>query len=179
MNIGRILLPIILFFFVVIEGVALKLLPESLLYGQIVIIPHWVFALLVLSVLLFDKDNTHYSIWYAGIFGLLIDIVYTDLLGVYMFCYASVIYLLHELKQRMHENMFTTTILGLFAFWVVDILIHFIYFVLGKASLGWGAYFVQRMLATGLGNVIFLILLYLILAKRLKLWQVEAGHDEF
>lgn len=179
MNIGRILLPILLFIFVVIEGVALKLLPESLLNGQVVIVPHWVFALLVLSVLLFDKNSSFLSIWYAAIFGLLIDIVYTDLLGIYMFSYASGIYVLHELKKHVHENMLTTSILGLFGIWFVDFLIHSIYFVVGQVTVGWGAYLLERLLPTGFGNVIFLMLLYLILAKPLKRWQTEGLREDF
>ena len=92
----RLYLPLILFLFIVLEGVALDLLPVQLLSAQTLIVPHWVFIILIFIVIFYDKEDTYYSIVYAVIFGLLIDIVYTGILGIYMFSYGFGIYIIHE-----------------------------------------------------------------------------------
>src|SRR5690625_4122041 len=95
----RLYLPLILFLFIVLEGVALDLLPVQLLSAQTLIVPHWVFIILIFIVIFYDKEDTYYSIVYAVIFGLLIDIVYTGILGIYMFSYGFGIYIIHELTR--------------------------------------------------------------------------------
>src|SRR5690625_6724150 len=85
----RLYLPLILFLFMVLEGVALELLPAKLVMSNSIIVPHWVFIFLAFIAVFFDEENTYYSVLYAVIFGLLIDVVYTGVLGVYMFSYAD------------------------------------------------------------------------------------------
>lgn len=170
MQIRRLLLPLLLFLIVIIEGVALQLLPKSISAGGLYIIPHWVFIALLISAIFYDKDRTYYSVVYGAIFGLLIDIVYTDFLGVYMFSYAAVIYVIHELKNKMHENMIVTIILAIFGLGFVDLIIHTIYFVVGATQISWSVYLLNRMLPTSLANIFFLIPLYILFARRMEDW---------
>src|SRR5690625_651119 len=99
----RLYLPLILFLFMVLEGVALELLPANLVMSNSIIVPHWVFIFLAFIAIFFDEENTYYSILYAVIFGLLIDVVYTGVLGVYMFSYAVSVYVIYGLKKMIHE----------------------------------------------------------------------------
>src|SRR5690625_7032993 len=85
---NRIYLPLVLFLVMVLEGVALELLPATVTDGKLLIISHWVLISLVFSAIFFDDEHTSYSVVYAIIFGLLIDIVYIHILGIYMFTYA-------------------------------------------------------------------------------------------
>src|SRR5690625_6893718 len=73
----RLYVPLILLLFVVLEGVALDLLPVQLLNTKTLIVPHWVLIILIFIVIFYDLEDTYYSIIYGIIFGLLIDIVYT------------------------------------------------------------------------------------------------------
>lgn len=177
----KFLIPAVLFIIVVLEGVALNLLPASIVLGNAYIIPHWALAVLLYCALFYDHENTYYSVLYAAIFGLLIDVVYTSVLGVYMFSYTLVIFLIHSLKGRFHGNFYVTMLLGIFSIALADLIIHFIYLTAGLTDIVWNGYLLQRMLPTVLLNLVFLILLYPILTSRFERWQHEQlkGHRSF
>src|SRR5699024_12722093 len=91
----RLLLPLILFIRFVMEVVAIYLLPPSLSSEHMLIAGHCVFMFLILISLLYDPEETFFAIIYGICFGLLTDVVYTGVLGVYMFIYPMTLYLLH------------------------------------------------------------------------------------
>lgn len=169
----KLLLPLILFVVVVLEGSALNLLPAKIVLGDTFIIPHWALAVLLYYALFYDREDTYYAIMYAGIFGLLIDIVYTSVLGVYMFSYAFVIFLVHSIRNRFQGNIYVTMLLGIFSIVIADLIIHSIYLAAGLSTVAWSSYFGWRLLPTVLLNLIFLIVLYPLLANRLDRWQKE------
>lgn len=169
----RLYLPLILFLFVVLEGVALELLPSSLVMGDLLIIPHWVLIFLLFLAIFYDNESTYFSVLYALLFGLLIDVVYTGILGVYMFSYALVIYMLHGLKKMLHGNILVTILLGITGIAIADILINFIYMMVGLTETTWGDYFIYRLLPTILLNLVFLFILYPLFVKRLTRWGNE------
>ncbi|CDQ39436.1 MULTISPECIES: rod shape-determining protein MreD [Virgibacillus] len=169
----RLYLPLILFLIMVLEGVALELLPGSLLTNDLLIVPHWVFIFLVYIAIFYDKDRTYFSVMYALIFGLVIDIVYTEVLGVYMFSYALLIYVVHGLKKLLHGNIFVTILLGIVGLALADVAIYLIYMVVGITDVAWKEYLSIRLLPTVLSNLVFLLALYPIVVKKLTAWGRE------
>ncbi len=101
---SRIVIPFLLFLLLVLEGVALDLLPFSLVESDVQLVPHWVLVFLILKIIFFDREDTYASVIHGFIFGFLIDVVYTGVLGVYMFSYALVVYLIHGLAKVLHAN---------------------------------------------------------------------------
>lgn len=169
----RLYLPLILFLLLILEGVALELLPADLLRSDLLIVPHWVLVFLVFMAVFYDREHTYFSVLYALIFGLLIDVVYTGILGVYMFSYALVIYIIHGLRKMLHSNIFVTLLLGVIGIALTDISIHTIYEVVGVADILWKDYFIYRLLPTVLANLLFIAALYSILVKPLRRWGQE------
>jgi len=169
----RIYLPLILLLFVVVEGVALDLLPMQLLSTKALLVPHWVLIILIFIVIFYDLEDTYYSIIYGIIFGLLIDVVYTGVLGIYMFSYGFVIYLIHELRKLVHTNFYAVTIIGIIGIILADVFIHTIYTMIGYADVLWDEYIMLRLVPTVLANLIILIILYPFLKKRLINWGSE------
>lgn len=169
----RIIIPLILFLLLVSEGVALELLPVSLLKGDLAIVPHWVFVFLLFLAIFYDRENTYFSVLYGLLFGLLIDIVYTGVLGVYMFSYAFVIYIVHGLTKMLHANFFVSVLLGMIGLILCEISINAIYTVVGISDMIWKDYLIYRMVPTVIANILFLIALYPIMMKRLNNWRNE------
>ena len=169
----RIYLPLILLLFVVLEGVALDLLPMQLLSTKALLVPHCVLIILIFIVFFYDLVDTYYSIIYGIIFGLLIDVVYTGVLGIYMFSYGFVIYLIHELRKLVHTNFYAVTIIGIIGIILADVFIHTIYTMIGYADVLWDEYIMLRLVPTVLANLIILIILYPFLKKRLINWGSE------
>src|SRR5699024_10705215 len=117
----RLFIPFILFLLVVLEGVAIGLLLYRLSTSSYLIVPHWVFIALALLSIFYDSYDTVNAVIYAAVFGLLIDIVYTDLLGVYMFSYAVGIFVVHLLKRLFIENLLLTILMTVIGLMVTEV----------------------------------------------------------
>ncbi|WP_163970130.1 rod shape-determining protein MreD [Oceanobacillus halotolerans] len=172
----RLIIPAILFLLLILEGVAFELLPANLVTGNSVIIPHWVLIFLVFVAIFYDRANTYFCVLYGLIFGLLIDVVYTSVLGVYMFTYSITIYMTHGLKKIFHANFYVTILLGTLSIAVAEGIINIIFFVVGISDIPIKEYTIYRLLPTLLANFIFMVILYPIFAKRLLAWQRELLH---
>lgn len=166
----KIYLPLILFLLLTFQGIAFDLLPNFLVNGSTFIIAHWVFVVLILITLYYDQNQSYHAILYGIIFGLLIDIVYTEVLGVYMFTYATIIYLIHTLQKTINVNFYVTIVLGLIGIALVDASIYIIYSVVGLTNMLLGEYLFHRLLPTVLANIIFLIILYPVLKRVFVKW---------
>lgn len=169
----RLYLPLILLLILVFEGVALDILPINLLANKSLIIPHWIFVFLLFIAIYYDRDDTYFSVFYAIVFGLLIDVVYTGIIGVYMFSYAIVIYFVHGLKKTVHTNIYITILIGIVSIGLAEISINFIYTAINIIDVSWQQYVVYRLMPTILANLVFLLVLYPIVRKRLTKWQEE------
>jgi rod shape-determining protein MreD len=167
----HIFLPLILLLLVALEGVAFDILPSSLIDGDIMITPHWVLMFLVLIAIFYDRNDSYHSIIYAVIFGLLIDIVYTGILGVYMFTYAVVIYIIRELRNILHSNIYSSLLFGIISITIAELIINLIYYVVGIMNSVWMDYLMERLLPSILANSIFLLIIYPLFAKRLDKWR--------
>lgn len=169
----KLLLPCILFFLLVFEGIALDLLPSKLLSTNILLVPHWVLLFLILITLFYDKEDTFYSIIYGILFGLLVDVVYTGVLGVYMFVYPFTLYIVHLLKSFLQTNLVMTLFISSVAIVVTELLLLFIYNMIGIVDVSTAHFFVHRLIPTLLANLIFLLPLYFIATKGLMRWSSE------
>ena len=169
----RLLFPLILFLLVVSEGIAIELLPPSLSSANMLISPHWVFIFLLLILLLYDTDETFFSIIYGVIFGLLIDVVYTGVLGVYMFVYPFTLYLMHLAKRFLQTNIYMTGLITIVSLFIVEVLLFFIYSIVGTVQKSFVQFLLHRFLPTTLANILFFIPLYLLTAKKLNQYRQE------
>lgn len=168
----RLYLPLILFVFVILEGVAIELLPPSFVINDLLIIPHWVFIFLLYMAIFYDSDRTYFAVLYGAIFGLLIDMVYTGVLGVYMFAYAFSIYVIHGLRKFLHANIYVTILLGIAGILLADFTIYLVYMVVGLTDMVLEDYLLYRLVPTILANLLFLLVLFPFKGRLLK-WHGE------
>lgn len=164
----------ILFFILIFEGIALKLLPEMIVNTNLLIVPHWIFIFLVLMALFYDRADTYFSVLYACVFGFLVDIVYTSVLGVYMFTYPVAIYVIHLLKAIFHTNIYTAILMTSVGLAIAEIIIYFIYLTVDITDMFWVDNLFNRLLPTVIANIILLIILYPLLRNILIRWRYRS-----
>jgi len=169
----RLVFPLILFILLVSEGVALDLLPAGLTSSDTLIVPHWVLIFLMLINLFYDKTDTHFSIINAVFFGLLIDVVYTDILGAYMFVYPFSVYIVHLLKRFLQTGLSMTVVIAVCSLIVAESLLYFIYSIVDLIDITFVTFLLHRLLPTILANILFLIPAYLLSVKYLERWSNE------
>src|SRR5699024_12211823 len=84
----RIIIPFVLIVILAFQGVAMELLPPSIKFAKVYLTPHWILIFLILVAGFVYPQKPMIPIIYAAVFGLMTDIVYTGVLGVYMFVIA-------------------------------------------------------------------------------------------
>ncbi|ELK45705.1 rod shape-determining protein MreD [Halobacillus sp. ACCC02827] len=173
---SRYYIPLICLFLLVMQGMAMSLLPAKLVYSDLLMTPHWILIFLFLVTIFYDKDDTYHAVWYGLVFGLLMDVVYTGVLGVYMITYTLVIYIVHGLNKLVHANFFAASILAVVGVALCDTILYVVYSFVQITSMGWGDYLLLRLLPTLAANMIFFILLYPLLKERVYTWGEEINN---
>ncbi|MGP4061568.1 rod shape-determining protein MreD [Halobacillus litoralis] len=173
---SRYVIALICLFLLVMQGMAMSMLPANLVYSDLLITPHWVLIFLFIIAIFFDRDETYHAVWYGLAFGLLIDVVYTGVLGVYMVTYALVIYIIHGINKSLHANFIAASLLAIVGVALADTLLYVIYSFVQITSLSWGTYALLRLLPTLAANMIFFILLYPLVKERVHYWSEEINN---
>lgn len=164
---------IILFILLVLQGIAIDLLPSSLTTSDVLIVPHWLLLFLTLIAIKYDRNETFYAIIYAIIFGLLIDIVYTGTLGIYMFVYPVAVYTAHILKRMFQTNIVVSSLIAMISIAVAEVLIYYIYKILGMIDATMSYFLLYRLLPTSFANLLFFLVIYGIFSQLLVRWSNE------
>ncbi|WP_226583372.1 rod shape-determining protein MreD [Halobacillus litoralis] len=170
---SRYIIALICLFLLVMQGMAMSMLPAKLVYSDLLMTPHWIFIFLLIIAIFYDKDDTYHAVWYGLVFGLLIDVVYTGVLGVYMVTYTLVIYLVHGLNKWVHANFIAASLLAIIGVLLTDTILYVIYSFVQITSMTWGDYLLLRLLPTLAANMIFFILLYPLVKERVYFWSEE------
>src|SRR5690625_2983079 len=123
----RAIFAILLLLTLAAQGVAIELLPAGMKFADIYIIPHRLLMMLILQVTYEETDNTLIPILYGAIFGLITDIVYTGILGIYMFVLALSVYVVQLLHRLFQTNYITNVFFSIVSVLVMEIALLFIY----------------------------------------------------
>lgn len=169
----RLLFPLFLIITLALQGVAMEIATSFTGMQNIYIISHWVFVFIICISVFFDGEYTYYGIIYAVIFGLLVDIVYTDMLGTYMLSYGLAMFVLQGIKNAFYANVYTTMLLVTIGIIIADLFIHGTYSMLGIVDISFLAYMWERLIPTIVANIIFLLVLYPFVHKRFSRWKEE------
>lgn len=113
----RFLLPVIMMFVLASESVYADFVRLPFIGDDLRLIPR--FLLLVL-VFMTAYVNQSFAITYGFIFGLLYDINYTDLLGVYMFGFAGICYLTSKAFKVPQTNALVVIFISVLAVCVLE-----------------------------------------------------------
>ncbi len=170
---SRIYIPLFVLFLFVIQGIAYAFIPTFVLEQNWLVIAHWPFIFLVLVALFYDLEYTYYSILGAIIIGLMTDIIYTDIIGVYMFIYGVVIYFVHGMRKVLHANFFVTLLLTIVGLTLVDAGVSSVYSFIGINNMLFVNYLLYRLLPTIIANVIALLVFYPMFKNRLSVWSAN------
>ncbi|MEQ6389623.1 rod shape-determining protein MreD [Bacillaceae bacterium S4-13-58] len=170
----RAILPLLLLVSLILESIALEFLPNQYLVRDFMITPHWIFVMILYIAIFYDSDRTYMSVLYGITFGFLVDILYTDILGVYMFTYGIVAYVVHGLKKMLHANFFVAFLLSFLGLLLVEWSLYIVYTMTGVASMGVETYMLYRLIPTMTANLIFMIILYPFFPR--QLYQLAEMH---
>lgn len=173
---SRYMIALICLFLLIMQGMAMSMLPANLVYSDLLMTPHWILIFLMIIAVFYDKDDTYNAVWYGLVFGLLVDVIYTGVLGVYMITYTLVIYVIHGLNKLVHANFLAASLLAIVGVALADTMLYVIFSFVQITSMTWGDYGLLRLLPTLAANMIFFILLYPLVKERVHYWSEEVSN---
>ncbi|EIT85340.1 cell-shape determining protein [Fictibacillus macauensis ZFHKF-1] len=169
---SKFILPLVTYLAFIIEGTVIQTVtPEHYGYSYI-LIPHFSFVFIVLMACYLPP---RVSLIYALIFGLLTDLMYTDLIGIYMFSTALVAYLITVLSRYMFSNFLIAVVLSAGGVAGLEFLVYGLNTLVGVAHGSIQAFMYDRLIGTLILNMVFTILLYYPFMKLLRKTMNENG----
>jgi rod shape-determining protein MreD len=124
----KLLLPLLFVFLFLLESIFVQFLPAKPFGLDKILVPHFLLAAILFMTIFIGKKQ---GLIYAAIFGLVFDIVYVEVLGIYMFLYTIVAYIVSKIMHAMQANFIISTIVTIigialleFGVYEMDLIIH-------------------------------------------------------
>lgn len=168
------LLFLILFFLFISEGTIMQVHTPMWHGAYLPIVPHFVFIAILLIGLLRSRTQ---ALIYSLIFGLLTDIMYTDLIGVYLFTMTLSVYLISLLSKYFHMNLFVVFFTCLLGVSLLEFQVYGIYTLVGKSVQSIYEFINWRLPPIYILNGAFVLLLFYPFRKFLLSMEVESVED--
>ncbi|WLR50008.1 rod shape-determining protein MreD [Bacillus tianshenii] len=162
---SRYILPLIIFFFFIMESVFVDLLGAQVFGAERIFVPRFVLILLIMIGIYYDRQHAVYE---GVIFGFLFDVFYTEVLGIHMFMYGVIAYLMGYAKRMLHANLFIVLLLGILSTALLEVFNYSVYTLIGSANMSWEVFTNIRLLPTLLLNSVFTIIAFYPLRRLLE-----------
>lgn len=153
---SRIYIPAFIFILLVIEGTLFQLITPSHTIN-VTLVPRFLVVMIVLIGIHFGRYS---SIVYGIIFGLLYDIVYTQLLGVYMFGFAFIGYVFVNSHKRIQDSLMVQLLIILSAVTFFEYYQFGLYRLIGITEMSAQLFLLERLVPSVVLNSAFAILVY-------------------
>ncbi|WP_245676779.1 rod shape-determining protein MreD [Bacillus solimangrovi] len=151
------ILPLILFLFFIGESIFVDLVGGQVFGSDRIFVPHFVLMLLILIGIFYDEKQ---AIYQGIIFGFLFDIYYTDVIGIHMFMYGFIAYMMGIAKRMLHSNLFITLLLAILSITLLETFSYGVYSLVGKSDMTWESFANFRLLPTLVLNTVYVIISY-------------------
>jgi rod shape-determining protein MreD len=171
----RFLLPFIIFFLFIIEGTIMQVVAPERFNLDYLVIPRFAFVVVIMVAIYLGRTT---GTVYALILGLFQDVIYTHLLGVYIFSMALITYLLGFSYKTFQKNSLLLIITALFGTILLEYLVFGIFSIIGITNLLHDRFFYERLLPSLIVNGVFLMIIAHPLRKLLVFLQNKDDIEE-
>ena len=152
----RLLLPSVAILLFLIEPVFASFSGIEMFDRIIYLVPHFLFMYLLFLAVYYDRKK---SIMYGVIFGLLYDVIYIDIIGLYAVLYPLFCLFISQTVKYIQQSLLIVTILTVFFVSLLEFVIYEFFLLISFTSIGIEEFLLSRLLPTIFANLLFLILL--------------------
>lgn len=169
----RFILPFLVFFSFISESTFAHLVHFSFVSEDFIYVPRFILIFVIfISVYL----NRTQGMLFGFIFGLLHDIIYIEVIGIYLFTYGFLAYLISKAMKVLHGHVLIVLFLTLLSIAVLEYYVYGINYLIGTTNMTLYHFTTLRLLPTLVLNVfvagLFIYPLKVFLTK-LKLEESE------
>ncbi|PKG21697.1 rod shape-determining protein MreD [Niallia nealsonii] len=139
----------------VLESIFVELLPAEIFNSNRILIPHF---LLIGIIFLAVFGNRNIGILYGFVFGILFDIIYTEILGIYFFMFPFVVYICSKIMKVFHNNIVVVSIVSLIGISMLEIIVYEMILIIHLTSMDFSSFLNLRLFPTLILNAAFLVI---------------------
>ncbi|GAA0334035.1 hypothetical protein GCM10008967_26000 [Bacillus carboniphilus] len=151
----KLILPASVLFIFLLEGMYVQFFGSFDAGQEWIFVPRFLFCTLFFIVLFYDRTQ---GFLYALCFGLLFDIVYTEVLGVYLALFPVLCYVLDRLMRLFHHHLLIIIAVTLLGIVGLEFSVYALNLLLQVTDMGMEQFLEKRLVPTLYFNGIFLIL---------------------
>jgi rod shape-determining protein MreD len=153
----RFLLPLLILIILIFEGIFAEVLPAEKFGVDYQFIPRFTLVAFLCVSAYFGQSH---AVILAFIFGFLFDITYSDIIGINMFLFPFVTYVVSSMLKVMHVHLFILLFIAAFGVTLLELLNYGLYTLIGLQEVFFPSLFYERLLPTLVLNTVFLILIH-------------------
>ncbi|MFK9091303.1 rod shape-determining protein MreD [Bacillus salipaludis] len=151
----KFLLPLLFLFLFIFESLYVQYSPAEMFGHNRIIAPHFLFAGLLFLTIFVGKKH---GIIYAAIFGLLFDIVYIEIIGIYLFLFPFICYLVSKIMHIMQTNIVIAFLVSLFGIALLEVGVYEMDHLIHVTNLDFMSFIKLRFYPTLILNAVFIII---------------------
>lgn len=132
-----------------------ELLPERVFASEHILVPHFLLVTILFMTMYAGRKQ---GIIYGAIFGLLFDVVYTGVIGIYLFMYPLIAYVVAKIMRILQLNILSVTIVSVLGVAILELGVYELNYFIKVTSMDFTSFTSLRLLPTLLLNFAFSIL---------------------
>lgn len=164
----RFLIPLTAILLFLLEPAFALFSPIQLGDYKLVLVPRFLILFLIFVAIYYSRKK---AVIYGVIFGLLYDIFHINIIGLYVVLYPLICFIAGSTVKFIHQNLFTNTIVSVLLVAIMETILYYFYYLINFTSISFTDFVENRLIATIVANLLFLMLLgwvfRLIINKRL------------
>ncbi len=166
----RFLIPLVAIILFLLEPMFAKFSPIHINESTFYLVPRFLILYLIFISIYYNRKR---AVIYGVIFGLLYDVFYIDIIGLYVVLYPLVCFLASWSFRFIHQHLIITIVLAVLLVAVMEFVLYGFFLLIDFTTMSVSAFFYSRLLSTIGANLLFLLMLgwafkYLINARLLE-----------
>lgn len=151
----KFILPLFFLFLFILESLFVQFLPARIFGRNYVLVPHFLFAAILFLTIFVGRKQ---GIIYAFIFGLMFDIVYIEIIGIYLFLYPFISYIVAKIMRIFQTNLIIAFLVTLVGISLLELGVYEMDYIIHVTSLNFMSFINMRLYPTLLLNAAFIII---------------------
>lgn len=151
----KLLLPLVLLGLFISESIFVQVTSPELFGSGNIAVPHFLIVSLLFLTIYGSKKH---GVIYGLLFGLLFDIVYVEIIGIYLFLFPIIAYITTKLMKILQTNIVMASIIVLLGVALLEAGAYQMNFLINRTDMDFAAFLSLRLVPTLILNLIFIIL---------------------
>lgn len=151
----KFLLPLLFIFIFILESIFVQSLPAEIFNSDRILVPRFLIIVIMFMTLYGDRNQ---GLIYGFSFGLLFDVVYTEIIGVYLFLFPLIAYLSSKIMRILQTNIVVVSLISILGVVLLELGVYELNFLVNKTEMEFSLFTELRLFPTVILNLAFIII---------------------